>query len=69
MAGGDAVEQPGNRHVFSTQRAAAAFEAGEIEQVTDDVLESMRLFLDDVQVALARRGVELSAAAIDNVSM
>ena len=49
---GDAVEQRGEVDALAAQRDAAAFEAREIEQVADDLLEPMRLVGDDAHVAL-----------------
>ena len=53
-----AFEEGVHGHLLAAQRPAAAFEPRELEQVADDPLEPMRLVVDDVQVALARRLVE-----------
>ena len=57
-----------NRHALAAQDAAPALEPRQIEQVADDALEPMRFIVDDAQVALARRRVELAAPCIVSVS-
>ena len=48
---GDAIEQVGDRDRLDRERAAAALELRQIEQVTDDRLELVGLAIDDVEVA------------------
>ena len=54
VALGDPLEQVVDGHGLDRQRAAAAFELRQIEQVADDRLELVGFAIDDVEVAAAR---------------
>ena len=54
----DAAEQIRHCDLLEGERAAAAFEAREVEQIADQLLELLRLFADDRQVARLRLLVE-----------
>ena len=53
-----APEQILERNVLRIERLAAAFEARQIQQVADDVLDAQRLVANDREIALARFGIE-----------
>ena len=56
---GDAAEQIVGQHFLLVERAAASFEARQIQQLPDDRFELVRLLVRDVEVAAARPLVEL----------
>ena len=47
----DALEQLVNRHVLFAPASATTLEAGELEQVADDVFQPFGLVSDDVEIA------------------
>ena len=63
VALGDPLEQVVDGHGLDRQRAAAAFELRQIEQVADDRLELVGFAIDDVEVAAARGLVDRAGSA------
>ena len=61
MASGDPLKQISHGHVADRERAAAALEARELQQIDDEPLEPPRLVLDNLHVSRARRLVERDA--------
>ena len=55
---GDAAEKLLHRHILDRERAAAPFEAREIQEIPDQRLELLGLVSDDPEIAAARRRVE-----------
>ena len=58
MARHHAPEQILERNILRIERLTAAFEARQIQQVADDVLDALRLVANDRKIALAGFGIE-----------